>query len=287
MVPDDWANFAGYNLFTHHLLDRGYNEGSGYRTLYAPNTSAAMYTNPMRATPDIILNDVQGLVDQAKVGSYASRVNLVGHSFGGLVSQFYASQRPDNVNKVITVGTPFKGITNIYKEIFSPMWNRAMVDANITTPGGQPNLILWGVPKDYTAFTLPPNPPAGINVQVSNSYTYAPQPSVEYHYIYATNVDTDKTVTLALNSDGTWYRSISVSTAKGDGTVLDFSAANSPGPTGGNIYRHPIQVDHMERTNDIYPPITSTTHGSLFMDDIVHEEVVKAIFRGTPIESTW
>jgi hypothetical protein len=158
-----------------------------------------------------------------------------------------------------------------------------MVDANITTPGGQPNLLLWGVPKDYTAYTLPPNPPAGINVQVTNSYNYAPQPGVEYHYIYATNIDTDKTVNLALNADGTWYRTTSVSQAKGDGTVLIDSGSNTPGPTGANIFRHPIQAGSVEGSGGLI----TTNHGSLMMDNLIHDEVMKAIDRGTPLENTW
>jgi pimeloyl-ACP methyl ester carboxylesterase len=280
----DWAlNYAGYEPISSHLSSRGYHDGNGYRNLYAPGLLDAMYKHPQQAVPSDILNDVEGFVTSAKASSYSTRVNLVGHSFGGLVSQYYASQRPGNVQKVITVGTPFKGITQIYKEMFSPKWNRAMVDANITTPGGQPNLLLWGGPKDYTAYTLPPNPPAGINVQVTNSYTYAPQPGVEYHYIYATNIDTDKTVNLALNADGTWYRTTSVSQAKGDGTVLIDSGSNTPGPTGPNIFRHPIQAGSVEGSGGLI----TTNHGSLMMDNLIHDEIMTSINRGTPLGNTY
>ena len=280
----DWAlNYAGYEPISSHLSSRGYHDGNGYRNLYAPGLLDAMYKHPQQAVPSDILNDVEGFVTSAKASSYSTRVNLVGHSFGGLVSQYYASQRPGNVQKVITVGTPFKGITQIYKEMFSPKWNRAMVDANITTPGGQPNLLLWGGPKDYTAYTLPPNPPDGINVQVTNSYTYAPQPGVEYHYIYATNIDTDKTVNLALNADGTWYRTTSVSQAKGDGTVLIDSGSNTPGPTGPNIFRHPIQAGSVEGSGGLI----TTNHGSLMMDNLIHDEIMTSINRGTPLGNTY
>ncbi|MDD1657059.1 MAG: alpha/beta hydrolase [Methanomicrobiales archaeon] len=280
---DPLLNYAGYEPLSIHLRSRGFHDGNGYRNLYAPGLTSAMYKHPQQAVPSDILNDVELKVADAKASSYSTRVNLVGHSFGGLVSQYYASQRPENVQKVITVGTPFKGITNIYNAMFSPKWNRAMVDANITTPGGQPNLLLWGVPKDYTAYTLPSNPPAGINVQVTNSYTYTPHSRVEYHYIYANNIDTDKTITLALNEEGTWYRSVSVSKAKGDGTVLVESGSNTPGPTGSNIFRHPVQVGSIEGSGGLL----KTNHGSLMMDNLIHEEVMNAVDRGTPLWNTW
>lgn len=45
-------------------------------------------------------------------------VNLVGHSMGGVVSRIYAQKYPsDNVSKVVTVGSPHRGVVQVYQPV--------------------------------------------------------------------------------------------------------------------------------------------------------------------------
>ncbi|KKR88234.1 MAG: Alpha/beta hydrolase fold protein, partial [Candidatus Wolfebacteria bacterium GW2011_GWB1_41_12] len=45
----------------------------------------------------------------------SGKVNLVGHSMGGLVARAYAQNHPDRVNKLVTVGSPYQGSVNVYR----------------------------------------------------------------------------------------------------------------------------------------------------------------------------
>jgi|GEM_PF-2136943 len=68
------------------------------------------------------LENTVDVLDQylnAKIwGSSADkRINIVGHSLGGLVGKIYTQTHPDKVNKLITVGSPHQGATQAYKPL--------------------------------------------------------------------------------------------------------------------------------------------------------------------------
>ncbi|MDD1638901.1 MAG: alpha/beta fold hydrolase, partial [Methanomicrobiales archaeon] len=214
------------------------------------------YTNPLRTAPPQLRDDVQAAVDRAKAHSYADKVNLVGHSFGGLLSRYYASERPQYVNKVVTVGSPMQGVTFAYQTIFTQeAKNRWEVVDNLTVHegpyAGQPCALYWGIPK-YSAVILPSNPPAGINTAFTSTYSAPIRSGVDYHFIYATNHgDTPYKVTLALNSGGQWYHVASTSTTAGDGTVITSSGGDIGGASGTNVHRHAVEIpeDHSHILN--------------------------------------
>ncbi len=62
---------------------------------------------------------LEKVVDILKECTKSSKVNLMGHSMGGLVIREYAKNHPQDVNKVITIGTPNKGISGEYLGIKS------------------------------------------------------------------------------------------------------------------------------------------------------------------------
>src|SRR5436309_1500250 len=110
-----------------------------------------MYTNPWLATAEVIARDVETLVDEVKSHSYADKVNLVGHSFGGLVARYYASVKPEDVKRVITVGTPHAGVTFFYDICFSNFNSLDAAQEKLRIPEG-PNqglesVMLWTVPR--------------------------------------------------------------------------------------------------------------------------------------------
>lgn len=52
---------------------------------------------------------VDNLIDEIREETGARKVQLVGHSMGGLVATWVASYRPHHVAKVITIGSPMSG----------------------------------------------------------------------------------------------------------------------------------------------------------------------------------
>lgn len=45
------------------------------------------------------------------------KVNLIGHSLGGLVSRIFTQKNKDKVNKIVTVGSPHEGVVQVYKPL--------------------------------------------------------------------------------------------------------------------------------------------------------------------------
>jgi pimeloyl-ACP methyl ester carboxylesterase len=244
---------------------KGYTDDR-YVTLWDAEDSHLTYTNPLRTAPPQLRDDVQAAVDRAKAHSYADKVNLVGHSFGGLLSRYYASERPQYVNKVITVGSPMQGVTFALQTIFTTeASNRAQVEDHLRVKEGpsqgQPCALYWGIPR-YTAVTiLPPTPapspvptPPGtpaptptpapaINTVFTSTYTAPIRTGVDYHFIYATNhMDTPYKVSLQRNPTGQWYHVESVSTTAGDGTVITSSGGDIGGASGTNVHRHAVVI---------------------------------------------
>jgi pimeloyl-ACP methyl ester carboxylesterase len=59
--------------------------------------------------PDVLTQKLMQTMDQAYEET-GRRVHLVGHSLGGLIARSAASQRPDQVEQVITLASPFRDI---------------------------------------------------------------------------------------------------------------------------------------------------------------------------------
>jgi len=255
---------AAYEPFSSYLLQKGYNREEewgvaekaqlalrGYpirRYVTLLDTGQGVtYTTAEEATPGILLSDVQATVDRIRSSSYADRVNMVGHSTGGLVSFYYASVRPGNVARVITVGTPMEGVSEIYNKAFDKdIGSREEAEQLLVAhdgPGrGQENTIRWFMPK-YVALEIPgyvagrdPNP------YFTSTFTFTSSTSVDYHHIYSSShADTLKTLVLEKNTDGRWYHVKEVKYGAGDGTVLATSGSN-PRMSGTNIHRWPVSI---------------------------------------------
>ena len=63
---------------------------------------------------------IDSWINAALNRTYADKVNLLGHSMGGLIARYYAGHtlNQSKVNKVIMVGSPNKGTTLFYIEAF-------------------------------------------------------------------------------------------------------------------------------------------------------------------------
>jgi hypothetical protein len=61
----------------------------------------------------LIQNRLNAIIDRA-VAETGRKVDLIGHSLGGIIARSIASQRPDDVASIITLASPFRG--NIYHD---------------------------------------------------------------------------------------------------------------------------------------------------------------------------
>jgi hypothetical protein len=269
---------GGYNKNTEwgasdiaELQSHGYNTHR-YVTLWDPEDYTVVgYTHPMLATPSVIQNDVDKiLTDHVWKYSYASKVNFVCHSFGGLVARYYASVNPTSVNKVITVGTPHAGITRFYQEAFDKtIESRADAEKLLIIQSGankgQQNVMSWFVPT-YDCLVLPTNKPP-VNPYFTNTFPdyIRPTNGVKYFSIYSTNHPTPVGVILEVNKAGTWYVVKDTYYATGDVTGDGYVLAGSSASFGD---QYPRQV-----TNS--PLKTRETHATLMIDPAVECQILK------------
>jgi hypothetical protein len=72
-----------------------------YRSGIAPNAEC----------PNLLIqNHLNAIIDRA-VTETGRKVDLIGHSLGGIMARSLASQRPDDIASIITLASPFRGNT--------------------------------------------------------------------------------------------------------------------------------------------------------------------------------
>jgi triacylglycerol lipase len=60
--------------------------------------------------PDLLIrHQLTTLLDEVRKECGGRRIHLIGHSLGGVIARSLATQRPDAVASVITLGSPFRG----------------------------------------------------------------------------------------------------------------------------------------------------------------------------------
>jgi pimeloyl-ACP methyl ester carboxylesterase len=219
-----------------------------YRTLWDPSDSGFIYPHPKDTAPA----DIQKWLDErlAKIWeqNYASKVNLIGHSFGGLVARYYANVRPQNVNKVITVGTPHEGATRFYKVLFSEYSSmKEATDALTIKEGpyaGEKSIFLWTVPT-YESLVNGPAQPLFENTLKEIRQAFG----VKYYSICSKEHRTDEK--LVLEKTDSWYKVIDVlpkeeQVKNGDGYILGISACyfGESIPVVGNYSEHAVLLNN-------------------------------------------
>jgi hypothetical protein len=269
-----------YRELSENLIQDGYNKekdwgiiykfpftlifnAKRYVTLGDPQDSDIGYSSPSFATTDDLNGDFARILDLAKKYSYADRINIIGHSTGGLVARYWSSQKPAQVNKIITVGTPHEGIARFYEEPFLEQYKnrndfenqRMMTEQN----GNIPNLISWFAPRwdaiDQSIYTIKSSDP---NPYFTNTFDYQYSPEVNYYLIYGmyrqpTDALTPYRITIDIRKNGKWYDYKQIITRSGDGYVFWESAANNNGPKKSYISRIPIDnlnYQHADMMND-------------------------------------
>ncbi len=95
-----------YDGLIKTIKDLGYSEGKNF-FVYAYD-----WRRPINITGTYFANFVINSVLTGRPDG--TKVNIVGHSEGGLVARKFGQLNSDRVNKLITVGTPHEGVANFY-----------------------------------------------------------------------------------------------------------------------------------------------------------------------------
>jgi pimeloyl-ACP methyl ester carboxylesterase len=241
------ADFA-YKGLREFLTNKGYTtDGSWYRTMWMlPDIE-------YKADKVDVLEmyfKVHSWIRAALQATYANKVNLIGHSTGGLVARYY-SGTSSTVNKVISIGTPHLGLTRFYQYAFDKR-SKEQADkifrVNPRDPTSEENLLRWFEPEYGESCLVDATTGDAVPEPYQNTFNPAYNGNVHYCSIYANNhADTPFKLLVNKKKNG-WYEIVGETTwGPGDGTVLELSAsAFSPDPTPITSGVHQFLCDEYE-----------------------------------------
>ncbi len=97
-----------YNGIVESLVNAGYQQ----------NTDLFVFNYDWRNSIETTAENLNAYAEQNIFTSNPNeKIDLVGHSLGGLIARVYAQKYPNKVNKVVTVGSPHKGAAPVYKAL--------------------------------------------------------------------------------------------------------------------------------------------------------------------------
>jgi hypothetical protein len=248
-IPFD--NDVAYHSFEDALKTRGYYDSnnwekpyktlSSYRTLWDTRDKETLYDDPLKTTPAQTHAKLNLLLNQyVKPHSYADKVNIVGHSFGGLVGRYFASVDP-RVNTVIMVGSPHMGLPIFYDGAFSFKSSDAM--SKKIMPG---SMAFWAAPT-YPCLFLEDSTNVP-NLFQNTIEGIGQSAGVKYYSIYVDTEKTDKYLIIrpAAKGKSTWYDVVDHVTSQGDGSVPSTSAS---------AFGTPIRIENNPLAGSLIPSL--------------------------------
>lgn len=170
-----------------------------YRTLW-------LFTyDSVTGTPEGVAEALEILIDkitsQEEAFNYANKINLIGHSLGGLVGRYYTATYggSDTIHRLIMVGTPNNGSSRFYTQ--SSGWSREYIEKILN----KMPFLSWFIPTydalydNYTDYPYNPLTPF-----IDNSFPNHPLPAnVAYHSIYGIGQKTFRALIVNIKKD--WY----------------------------------------------------------------------------------
>ena len=237
------ADAVAYSDLKKFLRDHGYKrpDEALYTTMWG--MPDIMYRAD-RLTESDLYFEVDDWVTNALQASYADKVNLIGHSTGGLVARYYAGIAPtinaeERVYKVISVGTPHLGLTDFYALAFAEP-TREKAEEILTVPGTNlENLMLWFEPQ-YPEGSCLVDADTGERMPEPYESTFNPilNDDVLYYSICAFNRPTPHHLWVKQRKNG-WYKVVDPpedppeefpTTSDGDSYVRVVSSSAGGGP---------------------------------------------------------
>ncbi|MCK9427018.1 MAG: alpha/beta hydrolase, partial [Ignavibacteriaceae bacterium] len=83
---------------------------------YEKNINLFLFPFDWRQSIEKTANDLNSYL-QEKIWSNKpnQKINIVGHSLGGLVGRIFTQKNQDKINQIITIGSPHQGVVQVYK----------------------------------------------------------------------------------------------------------------------------------------------------------------------------
>jgi hypothetical protein len=218
---EELLTFIPYVGLQTFLVDNGYEtDDSWYKTLWGP---PELKYSSQEDTPEEIAGMLTDKINKAINATYAEKVNLIGHSLGGMIGRYYITEYDHGfrVNKLIMVGTPNKGSTQFYTKLYSMSSQDA--DLKLKTSDGKLNCRNWLSPAYNSIY----NKNTGLliantypNLFHAGQYDKPAPTGVKYYSIYNNSLSTIRTVFVSASNDN-WYKNVEEKeNGFGDGTVL-------------------------------------------------------------------
>ena len=223
---------AAYENLMGFLAENGYTtDPYWYRTMWGPTD--CQYQADKLSEQDIY-RDVDFWVrtalkkEDGTPRTYADKVNLIGHCFGGLVARYY-SGFASNINKVIMIATPHLGITSLYEQAFDKSSKEQadeILRVNPRDPHSEENLLRWGEPEYGESCLVDATTGDAVPEPYENTFNRAYNSNVDYLSIYANPKDTPYKLVVNKKRNG-WYEVVGYCPPEpGDGSVLALSGSD-------------------------------------------------------------
>lgn len=117
----DWqiAPFVtDYNGLIQTIKNAGYTEDKDF----------FIFPYDWRDRVEETINELNNFIENTvKPQNPGQKINLIGHSLGGLIARIYTQNHQENIDQVISVGSPHQGVVQIYKP-----WAGGELDQNNT-----------------------------------------------------------------------------------------------------------------------------------------------------------
>ncbi len=84
---------------------------------YKKNIDYYLFNYDWRQNLSTLSETLKNYLNEKVIPNHPSeKINLVGHSLGGLISRIYRQDNPNSpINKIVTVGSPHQGVAQVYK----------------------------------------------------------------------------------------------------------------------------------------------------------------------------
>ncbi|MCJ7744317.1 MAG: alpha/beta fold hydrolase [Dehalococcoidales bacterium] len=242
--------FRIYESLIARLTKEGYTtDPSWYKTIWFESYSSQTWS------PQRVAYWLDEIVGKAIKATYADRVNIIGHSLGGLVGRYYITRYvgASKVHKLIMVGTPNKGSSQFY--IQTSHWSIDKVNRKLDNSP----LAQWLIPNYQAPYhalydimnnpLVPPSP--------NNFPDESPPEGVTYYSIYNMAINTP--FGLIVKPYRGWYEVINEEYYQtgGDGTV-------------------PWESAELESAIN-KPLVVSSGHAILTKDPVVQNTIIESL----------
>jgi len=93
---------------------------------YQENVNLFLFPYDWRQSIEKTTNDLKSYLQEKIWGNNPSqKINIIGHSLGGLIARIFTQNYKEKINQIITVGSPHQGVVQVYKPLEAGEIDRA------------------------------------------------------------------------------------------------------------------------------------------------------------------